>query len=156
MLSLANSAENPSETPLSIFFLEFVVFGRMVQQTDKGWLTVLEKNGLRLAADIFENYGIDSETDLSVLDQDDFSKLASRGLKPLHVKKLERWCDDVCERAENMLPSSINTPASTALLSSEALNVMTSAAHLVGAVESVSETESEGKNHQVGLKKSRY
>ena len=48
--------------------------------TDTGWLTVLEKNGFRLAADIFENYGIDSETDLSVLDQDDFIKLASRGL----------------------------------------------------------------------------
>ena len=65
-----------------------MVFGRMVQQTDKGWLTVLEKNGLRLAADIFENYGIDSETDLSVFDQDDFTKLPSPGLKPLHVKKL--------------------------------------------------------------------
>ena len=97
----------------------------MVQQTDKGWLTVLEKNGLRLAADIFENYGIDSETDLSVLDQDDFSKLASRGLKPLHVKKFERWCDAVRERAENMLPSSLNTPAATAVLSSEGLNVVT-------------------------------
>ena len=47
----------------------------MVQQTDTGWLTVLEKNGLRLVTDIFENYGIDSETDLSVIDQDDFSKL---------------------------------------------------------------------------------
>ena len=54
-----------------------MVFGRMVQQTDKGWLTVLEKNGLRLESDIFENYRIDSETDLSVLDQYDFSKLAS-------------------------------------------------------------------------------
>ena len=52
------------------FFSQFVVFGRMVQQTDTGWLTVLEKNGLRLAADIFENYGIDNETDLFVLDQD--------------------------------------------------------------------------------------
>ena len=90
----------------SNFFLEFMVFGRMVQQTDKGWLTVLEKNGLRLAADIFENNRIGSETDLSVLDQDDFSKSASRGLKPLHVKKFERWCDAVRERAENMLPSS--------------------------------------------------
>jgi hypothetical protein len=53
----------------------------MVQQTDTGWLTVLEKNGLRLAAEILENDGIDSETDLSVFDQDDFRKLASRGLK---------------------------------------------------------------------------
>ncbi len=92
----------------------------MVEQTDTGWLMVLEKNGLSLAAEILENYGIDSETDLSVLDQDDFSKLASRGLKPLHVKKLECWCDDVCERVENMLSSSLNTPAEAALLSSEA------------------------------------
>jgi hypothetical protein len=92
----------------------------MVEQTDTGCLMVLEKNGLSLAAEILENYGIDSETDLSVLDQDDFSKLASRGLKPLHVKKLECWCDDVRERAENMLPSSLNTPAAAALLSSKA------------------------------------
>ena len=35
-------------------------------------LTVLEKNGLGPAAEILENYGIDSETDLLVLDQDDF------------------------------------------------------------------------------------
>ena len=97
---------------------------------------MLEKNGLRLAADILENYGIDSETDLSVLDQDDFSKLASRGLKPLYVKKLECWCDDVCERVENMLPSSLNTPTASALLISEELNVVMSVAHSVGAVES--------------------
>ena len=51
----------------------------MEEQAD-GWLTVLEKNGLGPAAGIRENYGIDSETDLLVLDQDDFSKLASRGL----------------------------------------------------------------------------
>ncbi len=64
------------------------------------------------AAAILENYGIDSETDLLVLDQDDFSKLASRGLNPLYGKKLERWCGAVRERAENMLPSSLKTPAS--------------------------------------------
>ncbi len=46
-----------------------------MEQTDTGWLTVLEKNGLRLTADILENYGIDSETDLSVVDQDDFSEI---------------------------------------------------------------------------------
>ncbi len=50
-----------------------------MEQTDTGWLTVLEKNGLRLAADIFENYGIDSETDLSVLDQDDFTNWIFEG-----------------------------------------------------------------------------
>jgi hypothetical protein len=38
----------------------------------------MEKNGLGPAASILENY--------------DFSKLASRGLKPLYAKKLERWC----------------------------------------------------------------
>ena len=68
---------------------------------------MLEKNGLGPAAAILENYGIDSETDLLVLDQDDFSKLGSRGLKPLYTKKLENWCGAVCERAENMLSSSL-------------------------------------------------
>ena len=104
---------------------------------------MLEKNGLCLTTDIFENYGIDSETDLSLLDQDDFSKLDSRGMKPLHVKKLESWCDDVRERVENMLSSSLNTPAAAAVLSSEALNVVTPAAHSVAAAESVSENEIE-------------
>jgi hypothetical protein len=89
-----------------------------MEEQEDGWLTVLEKNGLGPAAAILENYGIDSETDLLVLDQDDFSKLAFRGLKPLHVKKLEHWCEVVREREENMLP---NTPTEVALLSSEAL-----------------------------------
>jgi hypothetical protein len=57
------------------------------------WLTVFQKNGLDISEDILENHGIDSETDVSVFDQDDFSKLSSRGLKSLHAKKLERWCD---------------------------------------------------------------
>ncbi len=78
-----------------------------------------------------------------MLDQDDFRKLSSRGMKPLHVKKLESWCDDVRKREENMLPSSLNTPATATLLSSESLNVVTSATHLVGVTESVSENESE-------------
>ena len=119
----------------------------MVEQTIEGWLTVLEKNGLRPVAEILENYGIDCETDLSVLDQDDFSKLASRGLKPLHVKKLERWCEAVRERAENMLP---NTPAAAALLSSEALNVVTPAAHSVGAEESECESGAENESERDG------
>ena len=115
----------------------------MVEGSDTAWLTVLEKNGLRLAVEILENYGIDSETDLSVLDQDDFSKLASRDMKPLHAKKLECWCEAVRERADK-LPSSLNTPASSALLSSEELNVVTSAAHSVGTVES-DESDLEGE-----------
>ena len=97
------------------------LFETTVVGRDTGCLTVLENNGLHQEADILENYGIDSESDVSVLDQDDFSKLSSRGLKPLYVKKLDLWCDTVCERAENMLPSSLNTPASAALLSSEEL-----------------------------------
>ena len=32
-------------------------------------------------------------------------------VKTLHVKKLEHWCDVVRVRAENMLSSSLNTPA---------------------------------------------
>ena len=78
----------------------------MVEQTDTGWLTVLEKNGLRLAADILENYGIDSETDMSLLDQDNLRNLVSQGLKSMQLKKLEDWCDVVCPRPENTLSSS--------------------------------------------------
>ncbi len=36
----------------------------MVEQTDTGWMTVIEKNGLCLVVDILGNYGIDSETDV--------------------------------------------------------------------------------------------
>ena len=43
----------------------------------------------------------------------------------MHVKNLELCCDDVCERVENMLPSSFNTPSAAVLLSSEELNVVT-------------------------------
>ena len=39
----------------------------MVEQRDTGWLTVLDKKGLHQASDILEKYGIDSETDVSVL-----------------------------------------------------------------------------------------
>jgi hypothetical protein len=81
-----------------------------------------------------------------VLDQDDFCKSASPGLKPLYAKKLERWCGTVRERAENMWPSSLNTPAASALLSSEALNVVTPAAHSVGAEESECESGAENEN----------
>ena len=42
---------------------------------------------------MLENYGICSETDVSELNEDDFSKLESLGLKPLEVKKLIRWCE---------------------------------------------------------------
>jgi hypothetical protein len=118
-----------------------------MEEQEDGWLTVLEKNGLGPAAAIFENYGIDSETDLLVLDPDDFSKLAARGLKPLHVKKLERWCESVHEREKNMLP---NAPTAAALLSSEALNVVTPAAHSVGAEASECESGAENESERDG------
>ena len=69
---------------------------------DTAWLVVLEKKGLHQATEILESYGIDSETDVSLLDQDDFSKLASNGLKPMEGKKLERWCTSVHAPAQNM------------------------------------------------------
>jgi hypothetical protein len=67
-------------------------------------------------------------------------------LKPLYAKKLERWCGAVRERAENMLPSSLKTPAASALLSSEALNVVTPAAHSVGVQESECESGAENES----------
>ena len=62
----------------------------MVEGEESGWLSELEKKGLHQAAEILENYGINSETDVSVFDRDDLCKLSSRGLKPL---------DTVCARA---------------------------------------------------------
>ena len=54
--------------------------------------------------EILENYGIDSETEVSLFDRNDLCKLASRGIKPMEGKKIEHWCDTVCVRVENMLP----------------------------------------------------
>jgi hypothetical protein len=67
----------------------------MVEVQDTGWLTVFEKKGLHQSADILENYGINSETDVSVFDRDDFCKLTSRVFKPLETKKLDHWCEEV-------------------------------------------------------------
>ena len=58
-------------------------------------------------------------------------------------KKLERWCDTVRTRAENMLPSSLNTPTGALLLSSEILNVLTMLEHSATMTESVSDNDSE-------------
>jgi hypothetical protein len=77
-----------------------------------------------------------------VFDRDDLWKLESRGLKQLEAKKLQRWCDAVCARAENMLPSSLNTPSGSALLSSEELNVLTLPAPSVTVAEVVLDNES--------------
>ena len=65
--------------------------------------------------------GFDSETDVSVLDRDDFCKLTSVGLKSLEAKKLECWCDPVSTRTENMLTSSLNTTTGATLLSPKTL-----------------------------------
>ena len=76
--------------------LDWKISKIMVEERQTAWLPVHEKNGLNLTADILENYGIDSETDVSVLDQDDFRKLVSRGLKTLDTtEKLEHWSDVV-------------------------------------------------------------
>jgi hypothetical protein len=110
---------------------------------DTAWLTVLEKKGLYQVAGIFENYGIDCETDVSFFDRDDFSKLVSNGLKPMEGKKLDHWCNAVRAPAENMMTSSLNTPAGVALLSSEALNMLTLPAHSDTMAECVSDNDSE-------------
>ena len=39
----------------------------MMEGEDTGWLSELEKKGLQQAAGILENYGIASETDVSLL-----------------------------------------------------------------------------------------
>ena len=63
----------------------------MAKGTPTDWLAVLEKKGLDQAAWILENYGIDSETDVPLLDQGDLRNLVSQGLKPMQLKKLECW-----------------------------------------------------------------
>ena len=60
-----------------------------------------------LQADILEKYRIASETELSELEQDYFSKLDFQGLKPLHSKKVNRWCEAVGARPEEMLPTTV-------------------------------------------------
>jgi hypothetical protein len=65
----------------------------MVEGEKTCYLVMFETNGLHHAPEILENYDINSETDVSILDRDDFCKMGSRGLKSLEAKKLERWCD---------------------------------------------------------------
>ena len=55
---------------------------------DTGWLSELEKKGLHQTAGILENYGIDSETDVSLLDQDDLHNLASQAHTTQEVRAL--------------------------------------------------------------------
>jgi hypothetical protein len=44
---------------------------------DTGWLSEVEKKGLHQPTGIIENYGITSETDVSLLDQGDLHNLVS-------------------------------------------------------------------------------
>jgi hypothetical protein len=116
--------KNQSKMKKRVFFIFFPLVFNM-EGTDTGWMSVLEKKWIHQAAGLLENYGIDSETDVSLLDQGDLRNLVSQGLKPMQLKKLEHWCESVRARAEKTLPSSLNTPTAAALLSSEALNVLT-------------------------------
>ncbi len=113
----------------------------MVEKTNTGWLTVLEKKGLRPETDILENYGIGRETDVSLFDPDDLNNLESQGLKPMKRKELERWCEPECSRDENMLTSSLNHPVTVTLLGSETLTVMTLPVDSTTTVESLSDND---------------
>ena len=68
----------------------------------------------------------------------------------MQLKKLERWCDSVCPRAEKTLPSSLNTPTTTTLLSSEPLNVLTLPAPCASVAESVSDNQGERDGEEDG------
>ena len=59
----------------------------MVEGEESDWLSELEKKGLHQAAEILENYGINSETDVSVLDRDDFCKLVSGRVQTVEIKE---------------------------------------------------------------------
>jgi len=61
----------------------------MVEDRDTGWVVVFEKKGMYQTVDILENYGIDSDTDVSVIDQDDFNELVSPRLRSLDTKKID-------------------------------------------------------------------
>ena len=63
----------------------------MMEGEDTGCLSELEKKGLDQVTEILGNYGIDSETDVSLFDQDDLRKLVSQGLKTMQLKKIINW-----------------------------------------------------------------
>ena len=90
------------------FFIFFPLVFNM-EGTDTRWMAVMEKKGLHQVAGILENYGIDNETDVSLLDQGDLRNLVSQGLRPIQLKKLEHWCEALRARAEKTLPSSLNS-----------------------------------------------
>jgi hypothetical protein len=100
--------KNQSKMKKRGFFFFFPLVFNM-EGTDTGWMAVLEKKGLHQEAGLLENYGIDSETDVSLLDQGDLRNLVSQGLRPMQLKKLDHWCEAVRARAEKTLPSSLNS-----------------------------------------------
>ena len=79
----------------------------MVEQTNTGWLTVLEKRGLLQVEHILQQYGIGSVTEVSELEPDVFSELQTRGIKTFHLMKLKRWSEVV--GLTEMLPSRATT-----------------------------------------------
>ena len=91
-----------------------------MEETDTGWGTVLEKQGLHQGTHILEKYAIDGENDVSELDQNE----SSFWVNPFDVKKLKRWCEIVRARVEKMLPSWSTTPTTVSLVNSEAWTVM--------------------------------
>jgi hypothetical protein len=96
-LCLAISVDNPSETPLStckteLFYQERVFSKVMVEKRDKGWQPELEKEGMHQVTEILENYGIDSEMDLSVLDQDDYWKQTIEEKKGNQLERTKTVC----------------------------------------------------------------
>jgi hypothetical protein len=61
-----------------VFFI-FLPLVFNMEGTDTGWMTVLEKKGMHQEAGLLENNGIDSTTDVSLLDQGDLRNLVSQG-----------------------------------------------------------------------------
>jgi hypothetical protein len=74
----------------------------MVEQTDTCWLTVLEEQGLYQAVHILENYAIDSETDVSLIDQDDFSQLKSSTKMSALLREYIMHVQHILSSPENM------------------------------------------------------
>jgi hypothetical protein len=75
-------------------------------EVGRGWHALLEKKELHQVEDILEKNGIGSETDVSELEQHEFSDLESRGL--LHAQNLKRWCE-----AEGKIAFLVNYPSSS-------------------------------------------
>jgi hypothetical protein len=96
----------------------------MVEQTEKGWLTVIEDQcSSRGFIKRHISLRIMGLTVRPTCPCSTKMTCTTWHPKPIQLKKFERWCDSVRPRAENTLPSSSNAPGGAVLLSSEALNV---------------------------------